>query len=130
MTARGVGRLTPGYIHIHIFPHFTSSSSSSSFFMWDISASALSLSCAVFVKYHFNRFVNSMVYIYRGHMGFEFNLMVMYVCMYVYFIHASVSHMGRLAAGHCRWLGMATNFYIYTGYRARELLTRFGRLSR
>lgn len=37
----------------------------------------------------------------------------MYVCMYVYFIHASVSHMGRLAAGRCRWLGMATNIFIY-----------------
>ena len=36
-----------------------------------------------------------------------------YVCMYVLFIHASVSHMGRLAAGRCRWLGMATNIFIY-----------------
>ena len=37
----------------------------------------------------------------------------MYVCMYVYSIHASVSHMGRLAAGRCRWLGMTTNIFIY-----------------
>ena len=34
-------------------------------------------------------------------------------CMYVYSIHASVSHMGRLAAGRCRWLGMTTNIFIY-----------------
>ena len=53
----------------------------------------------------------------------------MYVCMYISFTHLSAiwADWRRVAVGGWAW---PQHFDLYTGYRARGLLTRFGRLSR